>query len=82
MRNHRLVTPLSAAAIATAAGLAVASPAEAEDEIGLLHKGPSGQQVQPISALMPAVRPKTEPPIRQWTCNRISNEKLHVAEYQ
>ena len=43
MRNHRLITLLSAAAITTASSLAVASPAHAEDAIAKLMSAESGK---------------------------------------
>jgi hypothetical protein len=45
MRNHRLVTLLFAAAMATASGLAVASPAHADNAIIQLVSG--GECLQP-----------------------------------
>jgi Ricin-type beta-trefoil lectin domain-like len=47
MRNHRLATLVVAAAMATASGLAVASPAHAEIAIFQLVSGANGQCLQP-----------------------------------
>jgi hypothetical protein len=49
MRNHRLATLLSAAAITTTAGLAAASPAQAEDQIVKLVSAENGKCLQPVN---------------------------------
>jgi len=64
MRNHRLVTLLSAAAIATAGGLAVASSARAEDQIIRLVNASNGKCLQPGNG-----SPNQGDAIVQQSCN-------------
>jgi len=64
MRNHRLVTLLSVAAITTASSLAVASPAHAEDAIVKLVSVESGKCLQPVNGSLTQGQA-----IVQETCN-------------
>jgi hypothetical protein len=61
MRNHRLATLVAAAAMATASGLVVASPAHAATATFVLQNENSGGAVNGT-------------PVQQWTCDSISNE--------
>ena len=83
MRNHRLVTLLSAAAIATAAGLAVASPAQAEDQIVKLVSVENGKCLQPINGSPNQGDAIVQQPCngsvaQQWTVTFVSSTKVHL----
>lgn len=83
MRNHRLVTLLSAAAITTAAGLAAALPAKAEDEIVKLVSAANAKCLQPINGstnLGDAIvqEPCNGSVAQQWTIKLVSSTKVHL----
>jgi Ricin-type beta-trefoil lectin domain len=83
MRNHRLVTLLSAAAIATAAGLAVASPAQAEDQIIKLVSVENGKCLQPINGSLnqgdAIVQQSCNGSVaQQWTVPSGFSSKVHL----
>jgi hypothetical protein len=83
MRNRRLITLFFAAAMATASGLAVASPAYADDPIWQLVSAESGQCLQPVdgsSALGAAVvqEPCNGSAAQQWTVEPPLGTKVHL----
>jgi Ricin-type beta-trefoil lectin domain-like len=83
MRNHRLVTLLSAAAITTASGLAVAAPAHAEDAIVKLVSVESGKCLQPVNGSLTqgeAIVQETcnGSVAQQWTVTAVSSTKVHL----
>jgi hypothetical protein len=64
MRNHRLLTLLSTAVMSTATGLAVASPAQAENQIVKLVSAENGKCLQPVNG-----SPNQGDAIVQQSCN-------------
>jgi Ricin-type beta-trefoil lectin domain len=83
MPNHRLVTLLSAVAIATTAGLAVPSPARAEDEIVKLVSDSVGKCLQPINGSLNQGDAIVQQPCdgsitQQWTVTDVSSTKVHL----
>jgi hypothetical protein len=83
MRNHRLVKRLLAAAIATAAVLAVASPAQAEDPIVKLVSGENGKCLQPVNGSLNQGAAIVQEPCngsvaQQWTVKSVSSTKVHL----
>jgi hypothetical protein len=83
MRNHRLVTLFSAAAIATAAGLAVASPGHAEDQIVKLVSAGNGKCLQPVNGSPnqgdAIVQQSCNGSVaQQWTIKLVSATKVHL----
>lgn len=83
MRNHRLVTLLSAAAIATAFNLTVASLAHAEDPIVKLVSASSGKCLQPINGSLnqgDAIVQQScnGSTAQQWTVKSVSSTKVHL----
>lgn len=83
MRNHRFVTLLSAAAMATASALTLASPARAEDPIVKLVSASSGKCLQPINGspnqgdaiVQESCNGSTA---QQWTVKSVSSTKVHL----
>jgi hypothetical protein len=81
MRNRRLVALLFAAAIATAAGLAVPSPAQAEDDIVKLMSVQNGKCLQPASLNHGDVIVQQAcdgSHAQQWTVHLVSSTKVHL----
>jgi hypothetical protein len=83
MRNHRLITLLTAAAITAAAGLAVAPPAHAEDAIVKLVSAESGKCLQPVNGTHiqgePIVQETCNGSVaQQWTVALVSSTKVHL----
>jgi hypothetical protein len=83
MRNHRFVTLLSAAAITTASGLAITSPAHAEDAIVKLVSVESGKCLQPVNGSLTqgeAIVQETcnGSVAQQWTVTTVSSTKVHL----
>jgi hypothetical protein len=83
MRNHRLITLLSAAAITTASSLAVASPAHAEDAIVKLVSVESGKCLQPVNGSLiqgqAIVQEACNGSVaQQWTVTLVSATKVHL----
>jgi hypothetical protein len=83
MRNHRLITLLSAAAITAASALAVAAPAHAEDAIVKLVSGESGKCLQPVNGTLlqgqPIVQETCNGSVaQQWTVDDVSSTKVHL----
>jgi hypothetical protein len=83
MRNHRLVTLLSAAAIATAAGLAVASPAQAEGAIIKLVSVQNGMCLQPVNGSLNQGDAIVQEPCngsvaQQWTVTSASSTAVQL----
>ena len=83
MRNHRLVTLLSAVAITTASGLAVASPAHAEDAIVKLVSAESGKCLQPVNGSLSQGQAIVQETCngsvaQQWTVSDVSSTKVHL----
>jgi hypothetical protein len=83
MRNHRLVTLLFAAAMATVAGLTVASPAQAEDAIVKLVSVDNGKCLQPVSGSLNRGDAIVQEPcnggvVQQWTVTSVSSTKVHL----
>jgi Ricin-type beta-trefoil lectin domain-like len=83
MRNRRLITLFFAAAMATASGLAVASPAYADDPIWQLVSAESGQCLQPAggsSALGAAIvqEPCNGSALQQWAVVPPLGTKVHL----
>jgi hypothetical protein len=83
MRNHRLVTLLSAAAITTAAGLAAAASAEAEDSIVKLVSVGSAKCLQPVNGSADQGAAIVQKPCngsvaQQWTVKLVSSTKVHL----
>jgi len=84
--NHRLVTLLSAVAIATTAGLAVPSPARAEDEYPIYSPW-SHQCLQPVDesteqgaaiVQQPCAGKAGTPPIQNWIRIPVSGNIFHL----
>ena len=69
MRNHRIVTLLSAAAITAASGLAVAPPAHAEDAIVKLVSVESGKCLQPVNGSLLQGQPTVGLAMQIYRCN-------------
>ena len=83
MRNHRLVTVLAAAALTAASGLAIASPAHAEDAIVKLVSVESGKCLQPVNGSLiqgEAIVQETcnGSVAQQWTVTSVSSTKVHL----
>lgn len=83
MRNHRLVTPLFAAAITTAAALAATSPAQAEDPIVKLVSVKNGKCLQPVNGSLNQGDAIVQQPCngsvaQQWTVKSVSSTKAHL----
>jgi hypothetical protein len=83
MRNHRLVTLLFFAAIATAASLLAASTAQAEDPIVKLISSESSQCLQPINGSLKQGDAIVQAPCngseaQQWTVTMVSSTKVHL----
>jgi hypothetical protein len=89
MRKYRLVTPLFAAAIAAVSGLAVASslavasPAQAEDDIVKLVSADSAKCLQPVNGSLnqgDAIVQETcnGSPAQQWAVHDISATAVHL----
>jgi ricin-type beta-trefoil lectin protein len=83
MRNHRLVTLLSAAVMSTATGLAVASPAQAENQIVKLVSAENGKCLQPVNGSPnqgdAIVQQSCNGSVaQQWTVTPVSSTKLHL----
>jgi hypothetical protein len=81
MRNHRLVPLLFAAAMATASGLAVASPAHANNAIIQLVSGDGGECLQPAggsSALGEAIVEErcNGSSAQQWTETTVPSQSI------
>jgi hypothetical protein len=86
MANHRLVTLLSAVAIATTAGLAVPSPARAADEWPI-YSPFSDQCLQPTNGSteqgaaivqQPCQGKAGTPPVQNWTLIPVSGNIFHL----
>jgi hypothetical protein len=83
MRNHRVVKLLFAVAIATAAVLAVVSPAQAEDPIVKLVSGENGKCLQPVNGSLNQGAAIVQEPCngsaaQQWTVKSVSSTKVHL----
>ncbi|MGH3627333.1 MAG: RICIN domain-containing protein [Sciscionella sp.] len=83
MRSHQLVTLLFAAAITTGAGLAVASPAQAEDPIVKLVSVQNGKCLQPVNGSLNAgdaiVQESCNGSLaQQWTVTGVSSTAVHL----
>lgn len=83
MRNRRLVALLFAAAITTAADLAVASPAQAEDPIVKLVSVQNGKCLQPVNGSLNQGDAIVQEPCngsvaQQWTVHPVSSTKIHL----
>jgi hypothetical protein len=83
MRNHRLVTLLSATAITTAAGLAAASPAQAENPIVKLVSVGYAKCLQPVNGSTDQGAAIVQEPCngsvaQQWTVKGVSSTKVHL----
>ncbi|MBF8194313.1 RICIN domain-containing protein [Nonomuraea sp. K274] len=83
MRNHRLVTLLSAVAITTAAGVAAASPAQAEDPIVKLVSGQNRKCLQPDKGSLETATRIVQQTCngslaQQWTVTPVSSTKVHL----
>jgi len=83
MQNHRLVAPLFAAAIATAAALAAAPSAQAENPIVKLVSVQNGKCLQPINGSLnrgDAIVQETcnGSVAQQWTVVSVSSTKSHL----
>jgi len=78
MRNHRLATLVAAAVMATASGLAVASPAHAETATFVLQNEESGGCLQPAGGSTGLGAAIVQEPCdgslaQQWTVTRASS---------
>ncbi len=83
MRNRRPVTLFSAAAITSAAGLAGASPARAEDQIVKLVSVENGKCLQPVNGSPnqgdAIVQQSCNGSVaQQWTVTSVSSTKVHL----
>jgi hypothetical protein len=81
MRYHRLITLLAVAVITTAAGLVVASSAQAEDPIVKLVSALNGKCLQPASLNEGDViiqQTCNGSRAQQWTVDAVSSTKVHL----
>ena len=83
MRNHRVVAALFAVAMAIAAGLALASPAQAEDPIVRLVSVQNGQCLQPVNGSLNQGDAIVQEPCngsvaQQWTHVTVSWTSAHL----
>jgi hypothetical protein len=83
MRNHRIVTLLSAAAITAASGLAVAPSAHAEGAIVKLVSAESGKCLQPVNGSLTQGQAIVQQTCngsvaQQWTVATVSSTKVHL----